>query len=309
MQITRYCLLVAVAGLCLVKSARAEYVLPQIGGGQVGQGSAPMKHADISFDGQNLEVQIDPTVATPVLRPLEPPNEFDLAEPWGVLGTKAYNFQYGWNPGGFILVPEGSWIWMEALAATPGLEVYQRPPASPAYDPIFGTDGSPARWRWNGSMTHNVYAVQDPVLSLYEADYRVYLGDDATGEPLPGYGAAEVTFWFIATPDVLDGDYNDDGQVDAADYTVWRDSLGMAVMLPGDTTPGTVDESDYTTWHDNFGNSRNSGSATTSAGSIVAAVPEPAGWLVAALAAMAVLPLRPQRGGRKKARKAQRSEP
>ncbi len=286
----RYWILAALALLGPTDAASAEYVLPLIGGGQVGQGTAPMKHADITFDGQDLQVQVDPSVATPVLRPLDQPNEFDPTEPWGVLGTKAYNFQYGWNPGGFIFLPTDSWIWIEQLDATPGLEVYQRPPASPAYDPIFGTDGSPVRWRWSGSMTHNVYAVEDPLLGLYEASYRVYLGRDSSGEPLAGYGAAEVTFQFIATPDVLAGDYNGDGKVDAADYTVWRGNVGQAVSLPGDTTPGTVDESDYATWRENFGASRDGGSSAAGA-SIVASVPEPASWLVVAMAA-ATLPLR-----------------
>lgn len=51
----------------------------------------------------------------------------------------------------------------------------------------------------------------------------------------------------------LAGDYNDDGQVDSADYTVWRDSLGEPISLPGDATPGVVDASDYLVWRDNYG--------------------------------------------------------
>ena len=69
------------------------------------------------------------------------------------------------------------------------------------------------------------------------------------------------------------GDYNGDGVVDAADYTVWRDNDGMSVVLPGDTTPGTVDASDYTVWVSNFGNSFASVAATS-------AVPEPSSLLL-----------------------------
>ncbi len=51
----------------------------------------------------------------------------------------------------------------------------------------------------------------------------------------------------------VDGDYNDDQSVDAADYTVWRDNLGTATTLPNDTTPGSVDSVDYDIWRDNYG--------------------------------------------------------
>lgn len=51
------------------------------------------------------------------------------------------------------------------------------------------------------------------------------------------------------------GDYNDDGAVDAADYTVWRDSLGTATTLPNRDAANTGDVSsdDYSSWKANFG--------------------------------------------------------
>ncbi len=269
--------------------ARAEYVIPQMGGGQVSQGAAPMKHADVSFDGQNLQVHVDTSVGTPLLRPLEAPYEFDPGQPWSVLGSKAYNFQHGWNPAGFISVPPESWIWIEQLAATPGLEAYQRPPAAPPYEPIFTTSGSSPRWRWNGGMTHNVYAVQDPSLSRYQVVYRVYLGADQTGEPLPSYGDAVVAFEFAANPVIADepGDFdgnglyncsdidaltaaiaamsgetafdlNADGNVDAADRDVWlaqagavnvADTVGRPYLLGDATLDGVVDEEDFSLWN------------------------------------------------------------
>jgi hypothetical protein len=50
------------------------------------------------------------------------------------------------------------------------------------------------------------------------------------------------------------GDYNGNGVVDAADYTVWRDNLGSATTLPNDATPG-VSLEDYNVWKTNFGSS------------------------------------------------------
>ena len=49
------------------------------------------------------------------------------------------------------------------------------------------------------------------------------------------------------------GDYNNDGSVDAADYSVWRNNLGVrANSLPNDDTPG-VGQDDYTRWKAHFG--------------------------------------------------------
>ena len=53
----------------------------------------------------------------------------------------------------------------------------------------------------------------------------------------------------------LSGDYNHDGVVDAADYTVWRDANGQAgVGIPADGTgDGRVDAADHAVWLANFG--------------------------------------------------------
>jgi len=189
------------AFLTVSQPANAAYVMPQMGGGQVGMMGAPMKHADITFDGTNLAVHVDDTVGTPVLRPLTPPDEFDPAQPWSVLSGKAYNFQLAWNPGGFITLPSGTGIWVERLFATPGLETYLRPPmwtSGATWTPILAADG--ARWQWSGSMQHNAYAMLNPTLSSYETSYRVYLGEETTGTPLLGYGSADVTWKWSATP-------------------------------------------------------------------------------------------------------------
>jgi len=175
--------------------AFAGYVMPMMGGGQV---NASMKHTDVMFDGTNITLHVDDSVPTPVLRPLAPPDEFDPAQPWAVLQNKAYNFQDAWNPGGFITLPTGGAIWVQMLAHDAGLETYLRPPASSAYDPIFTADGD--RWKWTGAMQHNAYAVLNPTQNTYSATYRVYIGDADTGDPLNGYGSANVTWTWSATP-------------------------------------------------------------------------------------------------------------
>ncbi|MCA9187775.1 MAG: hypothetical protein R3E01_32365 [Pirellulaceae bacterium] len=62
--------------------------------------------------------------------------------------------------------------------------------------------------------------------------------------------------WWIDVPQplVLPGDYNRDGTVNAADYTVWKDSFGMSIDLSADGNQnGIVDVADYLIWKDNFG--------------------------------------------------------
>lgn len=58
----------------------------------------------------------------------------------------------------------------------------------------------------------------------------------------------------------VSGDYNNDGIVDAADYTTWRDALGSDASLPNDPTAG-VDVTDYDTWKANFGMTGGAGSS------------------------------------------------
>lgn len=82
---------------------------------------------------------------------------------------------------------------------------------------------------------------------------------------------ATVTSLTLVTTQNLQGDFNGDGRVDAADYTVWRDGLGAPFSL-----------TDYQEWRDNYGAGAATGFAT--------AAPEPRAAAVGVvLAAIAVL--------------------
>ena len=50
-------------------------------------------------------------------------------------------------------------------------------------------------------------------------------------------------------------DYNGNGIVDAADYTVWRDHLGKTFSLSNrdGTNSGAINAADYTYWVNHFG--------------------------------------------------------
>jgi hypothetical protein len=90
------------------------------------------------------------------------------------------------------------------------------------------------------------------------------------GEP----GFRNMMIDFVDTVGGLLGDFNGDGIVDAADYTVWRDNLGApdesSIGNNGDGAGG-VDAGDYAVWRANFGNSAAALAGLDSATS----VPEP----------------------------------
>ena len=74
------------------------------------------------------------------------------------------------------------------------------------------------------------------------------------------------------------GDYNANGTVDAADYTVWRNSLGQSgAGLPADGDGDQqIDDEDFGIWKANFGESAGASAAVIAAGR--AAVPVPSTW-------------------------------
>ncbi|MEQ8850102.1 hypothetical protein [Botrimarina sp.] len=102
-------------------------------------------------------------------------------------------------------------------------------------------------------------------------------------------GAREQADFFTTTVStnlsfgVATGDYNDDGLVDAADYTLWRDSLGDTVTAltgaDGDGD-GLIDQDDYQIWRTNYG-------ATAPATAV--ATPEPSAVALLAATVLAAL--------------------
>ncbi|WP_425397017.1 glycosyl hydrolase family 18 protein [Aeoliella sp.] len=120
----------------------------------------------------------------------------------------------------------------------------------------------------NGSGGFNPVITDLGLQSLYEGHFtvsNVWVGT-----------AAEL----FALPSAAMGDFNGDGVVNLADYSVWRNSLGttgnyLAADADGN---GTVDQQDYAVWRSNFG------SSTPASLESVAAVPEPRTILLLSLA-------------------------
>lgn len=100
----------------------------------------------------------------------------------------------------------------------------------------------------------------------------------------------------LTVPTADFGDYNEDGIVDLADYTVWRNTLGLAVSPVGSAADGdqsgVIDAGDYTVWKNNFGLAA---TPIVAAPISSAAVPEPQTVTLLAFTAIAALITRRRR--------------
>ena len=117
--------------------------------------------------------------------------------------------------------------------------------------------------------------------NLFVVDMGGTRNDPSFGSDYPNAGKGQI---FMLVPSVP-GDYNNDGVVDAADYTVWRDHFGQSYVLPNEVpavTPGLVTAEDYNEWVARFGNSLSGAGVGSSS-----AVPEPTAlglsWMAAIL--------------------------
>jgi len=86
------------------------------------------------------------------------------------------------------------------------------------------------------------------------------------------------------------GDYNGNLVVDAADYTIWRDTLGSRTDLRANGanfagSAGVIDQLDYLIWRNNFGDTAGVGSGASSSTGFAGTIPEPSSVYLAAMVA------------------------
>lgn len=124
------------------------------------------------------------------------------------------------------------------------------------------------RRQWGGSGVASSFAAGSAALlasvdsSLSASELKDLILNNA--KPFDEFAGLTVTEGAInvgnameaLAPQPLAGDYNCDGTVNLADYTVWRDNFGStnADNCSGDGNgDGKVDASDYAVWRNNFG--------------------------------------------------------
>jgi len=180
-------LTLSVIGLLSPRSAMA--VLPQIDG--------PMVHVGVFFDGSAVQLTAPTESDLPLINHGE---SYDA--PADVLDDMAFSSQYGFLPSAAFVPPANTGVWIEAVAMSAGLEAYEGGMrtmlASHTFAPMFGTDGSPANWQWNGNMHHPWFAAASP--GDYQATFKVYIGDHA-GAELGQYASDLVTLTWSVVPE------------------------------------------------------------------------------------------------------------
>jgi hypothetical protein len=79
-------------------------------------------------------------------------------------------------------------------------------------------------------------------------------GIGLAGAPLSNTGDAGAAYLYNM-PVGIAGDFNQDGLVDAADFVVWRNSVGQtgAGLAADGNGDGTVNQTDHALWRANFG--------------------------------------------------------
>jgi hypothetical protein len=126
-------------------------------------------------------------------------------------------------------------------------------------------DGSVWKLYRNGILV-STSAVTTVGAVANQADWRIGSSDvpdryfAGTIDQVQIYGEALTSFQVAAAMEVsVPGDFNGDSTVNAADYTVWRDNLGLqmgALSSNGDADgDGDVDIDDYREWKEHFGES------------------------------------------------------
>ena len=149
---------------------------------------------------------------------------------------------------------------------------------------------TPSSWNFNydsSSFVHLVHTepssanmLSHLALAVQRNAGGIYVTDDVLANPwdrLPAYWNTLVDA--VAT---INADYNRDGAIDAADYVLWRKSLGQSG--PGLDADGNgdriVDDDDFVFWQQRFGLIAGGAGAVQLAGS---AVPEPASMIFGAM--------------------------
>jgi hypothetical protein len=126
------------------------------------------------------------------------------------------------------------------------------------------------------SLTYRDVVTVDPTTGavsrvLFDVDQPLDILADGLGNLLIAEWSGGI---LLASPAVLEGDYNRDSTVNAADYIVWRDQFGSdgGNLIADGNQNGEIDQGDYDVWRANFGRMASGGSSTSTE---PVAVPEP----------------------------------
>ena len=199
-------------------------------------------------------------------------------------GTTIAKWRHDWaTPGLQNLV----WSGGAGIASTAGLASNNGTKATPALTAdIFGDWREEIIWRRSDNTALQVWSTTIDASSrmatlMHDLQYREAVAWQNTYYNQPphpsfylGDGMAPPPSRPIFYGGELAGDYNRDSVVDAADYSVWRDSVGSVHQLAADGDHnGVVDQSDHAVWAANFGAVASPSTATAKFSATTAAAP------------------------------------
>jgi GH35 family endo-1,4-beta-xylanase len=190
-----------------------------------------------------------------------------------MFGNPQANGFYMWgfdaeNGGGNLFAPAAALYTVSG--SLNGNPTWTITPAGQRYEWLFGYGPDPQRRGnnanpWNTQLTATVGPDGRINFNGFYGDYQLTINGHLYNLSLV---KGTSNYYMV----VAAGDYNGDAIVDAADYTIWRDTIGSTSDLRADGNgDGMIDAGDYSVWQSNFGATYPAAGAGASA-----AVPEPA---------------------------------
>lgn len=164
----------------------------------------------VAYHAEHGHLHVMMPTDVPALIPLlasNPADRFDPADPWfdaldpsrqGLAFSRRYGFvmDTATDP-----LPAATTIWIRKLSGPPELGFYRYSGSAPkAWEPLFGTAGSPEAMPWNGMMFHP--GITAPAgTNGWTATFELYLVNDTTGLTVPDSSSGPLTFNWTTVPD------------------------------------------------------------------------------------------------------------
>jgi hypothetical protein len=221
------------------------------------QGGMVMPMVAYHADTGRLHVMMPSEV--PQLTPLRvshPGDAFNPADPWfdaldpsrrGLSFSRRYGFVMDTMTD---LLPVNTTIWIRKIAGPPDLGFYRYSGSDPkAWQPIFGTDGTPDALPWNGMMFHPGITAP-PGTNVLTASFELFVAATDSGQELPGSSSGPLVFsWtnvsdgrptleialklVVAWPSSAEGYLLE--SADSPDASTWTTITNTPVLIEGES--------------------------------------------------------------------------
>jgi hypothetical protein len=131
-------------------------------------------------------------------------------------------------------------------------------------------------WNWSAITSNSTVDNIRPLVNSIDDSHRSLVWMRGSYSAYTSFNTSVVGLIMTTTP--LPGDYDHNGVVDTADYSLWQQQFGNSVAAGSGADGndnGIVDAADYTVWRDHFGSGPASGAASS--------VPEPSAAITLAV--------------------------